>query len=264
MLRPDQHHPADSPDPDGSGPIVVVKTGRTYPRLAGQCGDFEDWTAEGLGVEPSSVAIIDVEAGPRLPHPGDIASAVITGSHSMVTDEQSWVEPLAEWLRRLVEEEVPILGVCYGHQLLGHALGGRVGFHPDGPEIGTVEVDLLQEAERDPLLRGMPNRFDAHTTHAQSVLALPDGAVLLARTAHDAHAAFRAGPCAWGVQFHPEYDERIMRHYVREQRETLQALGRDPDRVEAEVRFADTGRILRRFAELSSRPRPGRSRDDPA
>jgi GMP synthase (glutamine-hydrolysing) len=264
MPRPDPHHQADSLESDRSGPIVVIKTGRTYDQLAHQRGDFEDWTARGLGVAPPSLEIIDVEAGQRLPRPGEIASAVITGSHSMVTDGQSWVESLAKWLRRLVEAEVPILGVCYGHQLLGHALGGRVGFHPDGPEVGTVEVDLLQEGESDPLLRGMPNRFRAHATHAQSVLALPDGAVLLARTAHEAHAAFRAGPCAWGVQFHPEYDEEIMRHYVREQRETLQALGRDPDRVEAEVRFADTGRILRRFAELSSRPRPGGSRGDPA
>ena len=127
---------------------------------------------------------------------------------------------------------------------------------PDGPEIGTVEVDLLQEGESDPLLGVMPRRFHAHTTHAQSILELLDGAVLLARTDHEAHAAFRVGSCAWGVQFHPEYDERIMRHYVREQRETLQALGRDPDRVEGEVCFADTERILRRFAELSSRRRP--------
>ena len=264
MPRPDQRRAADSPDPEGSGPIVVIKTGRTYPSLARRCGDFEDWTARGLGVEPSSIAIIDVGNGLPLPDPGGIASAVITGSHSMVTDGQSWVEPLAEWLRRLVDEEVPILGVCYGHQLLGHALGARVGFHPDGPEIGTVEVDMLQEGETDPVLGGMPHRFHAHTTHAQSVLTLPDGAVLLARTAHEAHAAFRAGTCAWGVQFHPEYDERIMRHYVREQRETLEALGRDPDRVEAEIRFADTGRILRRFAELSSRPRPGGSPGEPA
>ena len=253
MPRPDPHPSADSPDPGGSKPIAVIKTGRTYHELARHCGDFEDWTVRGMGVPSASVAIIDVEAGQGLPHPGDIAGAVVTGSHSMVTEGQSWVEPLAEWLRTVVEEEVPVLGVCYGHQLLGHALGGRVGFHPDGPEIGTVEVDLLQEGESDPLLRGMPRRFHAHTTHAQSVLTLPDGAVLLARTDHEAHAAFRAGSWAWGVQFHPEYDQLIMRHYVREQRETLQALGRDPDRVEGEVCFADTRRILRRFAELSSR-----------
>ena len=241
-----------SPTRDRLRPIAVVKTGRTYSELAHRRGDFEDWTTRGLGINSPDVTIVDMDRGPYLPHPRAIAGAVVTGSHSMVTEPQSWVEPLAEWMRQLVEEGVPVLGVCYGHQLLAHALWGRVGFHPNGPEIGTVEVDLLPEGERDSLLGGMPKRFHAHTTHAQTVLTLPAGAVLLARTDHEAHAAFRVGSCAWGVQFHPEYDEDIMRHYVCEQRATLEALGRDPDRVESEVRCVDTSRILSRFSQFSS------------
>lgn len=252
MCEPDHSPYPDPPGADQPRPIVVVKTGRTYPELARRYGDFEDWITQGLGVASPAVTIVDVEANSRLPQPGDVSGAVITGSHSMVTEGQGWVEPLAEWIRWLIECEVPVLGVCYGHQLLGHALGGRVGFLPDGPEIGTVELDLLQEGKSDPLLGGMPERFHAHTTHAQSVLKLPDGALLLARTDHEAHAAFRVGTCAWGVQFHPEYDERIMRHYVREQRATLEALGRDAVRIEGEVRTVEAGRILNRFAELVS------------
>ena len=250
MCQPDQTPRPGSRSPDPSLPIVVVKTGRTYPELQRRRGDFEDWTVRALGMESAAVEIVDVEPDPHLPPPRSIAGAVVTGSHSMVTEGQGWVEPLADWLRRLVQDEVPILGVCYGHQLLGQTLGGLVGFRPDGPEIGTVAVDLLPAGETDALLGGMPKRFRAHTTHAQSILTLPDGAVLLARTDHETHAAFRAGSCAWGVQFHPEYDQQIMRFYVREQRATLQAQGRDPDRVEAEVCYADTGRILRRFLAL--------------
>lgn len=254
MSQSDRRPLRDSPSADRSLPILIVKTGRTYPELASRFGDFEDWTIQGLGVASSAVEIVDVEADGSLPHPESVSGVVVTGSHSMVTEGQSWVEPLAEWLRWVMEREVPILGVCFGHQLLGHALGGRVGFHPDGPEIGTVEVDLLQEGESDPLFRGLPQRFHAHATHAQSVLSLPDGAVLLASTDHEAHAAFRVGPYAWGVQFHPEYDEEIMRHYVREQRATLDGLGKDADRVEGEVRRAGAGRILSRFVELAHRP----------
>ena len=254
MSRPDHRPLPASPSADRLLPILIVKTGRTYPELASRYGDFEDWTIQGLGVASSAVEIVDVEADRSLPHPETVSGVVVTGSHSMVTEGQGWVEPLADWLRWVIEHGVPVLGVCYGHQLLGHALGGRVGFHPDGPEIGTVEVDLLQQGETDTLFCELPQRFHAHTTHAQSVLRLPDGAVLLARTDHEAHAAFRVGPCAWGVQFHPEYDEEIMRHYVREQRETLDGLGRDADRVEGEVRSAGAGRILSRFAEMVRRP----------
>jgi GMP synthase (glutamine-hydrolysing) len=234
-------------------PLVVVKTGRTYSDLAERHGDFEDWTARGLGISSQEVTIVDAEAGSPLPPPRTVSGAVVTGSHSMVTEPEEWVAPLAVWLRRLVECGVPILGVCYGHQLLAHALGGRVGFHPDGPEIGTREVELLQAAENDPLFDGLPKRFHAHTTHAQTVLALPQGAVLLARTEHEGHAAFRFEACAWGVQFHPEYDQEVMRHYIRKQRTTLEALGKDADLVEREVRPVETVRILRRFAALSNR-----------
>lgn len=260
MCRTNRRPDRDSQPVALPHPIVIIKTGRTYADLARRYGDFEDWTARGLGVASTSVTIVDIETGSRLPHAGEISGAVVTGSHSMVTDGQAWVEPLAEWLRGLMEDRVPILGVCYGHQLLGFALGGRVGFHPDGPEIGTVEVDLLKDGESDLLLGGMQKRFHAHATHAQSLLTLPDGAVLLAKTDHDAHAAYRVGSCAWGVQFHPEYDEQIMRHYVRKQSATLEALGRDADRVEGEIRSAGTGKILCRFAELSSRLRLGDSR----
>ena len=251
MCRSDHRPPTGSHSGGRPRTLIVVKTGRTYPDLARRCGDFEDWIIRGLGVATSAVSIVDVDEGKSLPRPEEISAAVITGSHAMVTEGQDWVEPLAEWIRWLVEGGVPVLGVCYGHQLLGQALGGRVGFHPDGPEIGTVEVDLLQEAETDHLFSGMPKRFHAHATHAQSVLDLPEGAVLLARTDHEAHAVFRIGACAWGVQFHPEYDEQIMRCYVREQRATLEALGRDADRVEGEVRGAGANQILRRFAGIT-------------
>jgi len=236
-------------------PIVVIKTGGTYADLVGRVGDYENWIVSGLGVHPSDVVVMDVEADPALPDPSGLSGIVITGSHAMVTDGHSWIEPLAEWLRSLVRAEVPILGVCYGHQLLAHAAGGRVGFLPAGPEIGTVKVELLPQAEGDHLFLHMPSRFLAHTTHAQGVLELPDQAVLLARTEQEPHAAFRVGPRAWGVQFHPEYNEVIMLRYVREQRQTLEELGKDPGRVEREVRTAGAGPILRRFAELTREPR---------
>ena len=256
MSRPDHRPLPASPSADRLLPILIVKTGRTYPELASRYGDFEDWTIQGLGVASSAVEIVDVEADRSLPHPETVSGVVVTGSHSMVTEGQGWVEPLADWLRWVIEHGVPVLGVCYGHQLLGHALGGRVGFHPDGPEIGTVEVDLLQEAETDSLFSGMAKRFHAHMTHAQSVLELPQEAVLLARTDHEALAPFRIGACAWGVHYPPEYDEQIMRCYYREQRATREPLGRDADRIEGDVHRAGTDEILRRLAGIGAQRHP--------
>src|SRR5690606_38861481 len=108
-----------------------------------------------------------------------------------------------------------VLGVCYGHQLLAHALGGRVDDHPAGREVGTVELELDAAGEGDALFGATPAKFRAHATHRQSVLELPPGATVLARSAHDPHHAVRYAPTAWGLQFHPEFSVGIMRGYLQ-------------------------------------------------
>src|SRR5690606_2484463 len=117
--------------------------------------------------------------------------AVLTGSGAMVTDRLDWSEATAEWLRGAVAAGLPLLGICYGHQLLADALGGRVADHPDGREVGTIEVERLAAADGDALFDAAPARFRAHATHEQSVLELPPGAVALASSAHDANQAVR-------------------------------------------------------------------------
>jgi GMP synthase (glutamine-hydrolysing) len=132
----------------------------------------------------------------------------------MVTERLPWSLVVARWLPSIVQAAVPFLGICYGHQLLAQAMGGESGYHPGGPEAGTVDVLTLPEANGDLLFDEMPASFDAHAVHEQTVLQLPPGAVRLACNAFEPHHAFRLGRCAWGVQFHPEYDERIMRAYL--------------------------------------------------
>jgi GMP synthase (glutamine-hydrolysing) len=134
----------------------------------------------------------------------------------MVTDNAPWSVRLAQWILSLHEAEIPVFGICYGHQLLARAAGGRIGYHPYGKEIGTVSVRLLPGCADDPVLQALPEAFLAHATHSQTVPALPAGATRLAANAHEPHHAFRLGECSWGVQFHPEYSVDIMRAYIEE------------------------------------------------
>ena len=140
----------------------------------------------------------------------NVAGVVITGSHDMVTERQPWSEQAAAWLPGLVERGIPTLGICYGHQLLAHALGGEVGDNPNGREFGTVTVDLEAEAADDPLLGGLPARLPVQVCHTQSALTLPAGARRLAHGSRDANQAFVVGEAAWGVQFHPEFDAEVV------------------------------------------------------
>jgi len=229
--------------------VTVLKAGSTHPEIADQHGDFEDWVAMGLGLRRSSIDVIDLQQHGSLDcHDAD--AIVITGAHEHITDGQPWVEHAAAWIRRMISDGVPVLGICYGHQLLAHSLGGEVDFHPGGREVGTVSVRVLPEGREDALLSTLPSVFRAHCSHAQSVLELPEGAVRLAASESEAIQAFRFGPSAWGVQFHPEFTESVMVHYIERQRSELEEQGLNADLLIAEVAQSPASIVLAQFATL--------------
>ncbi|KQO23392.1 glutamine amidotransferase [Acidovorax sp. Leaf78] len=251
-------HPIQaSPVPASTAPALwIIKTGAAPAPLRAAHGDFEDWIAQGLRAGPGGSALqirtLDARALPEWPAQDEIAGVVVTGSPAMVTDREAWSERTAQWLVRLMQGATPLLGICYGHQLLAHALGGEVAHHPAGLEIGSVAVQCLPAAAGDPLLGGLPREFAAHTVHEQSVRRLPAGAVPLAANAHEAHHAFRAGPCAWGVQFHPEFSQTVMQDYVRLFAPSLHRGGVDVQALHAAVAATPAANgLLARFASLT-------------
>jgi GMP synthase (glutamine-hydrolysing) len=194
-----------------SKPILIISAGNSFAEITSRYGDFDDWIAAGL----SDDSVQHVHAAKeQLPEPTAIAGAVISGSHAMVTDREPWSETLAEWIRQAASMDTPLLGICYGHQLIAHALGGRVGYRNDGIELGSHLIELQREADSDPLFSQLPPQFEAHLVHAQSVLQLPPQATLLGSSAGELHQCYRVGEQAWGVQFHPEFNETVMQLYI--------------------------------------------------
>lgn len=238
--------------------LLILKLGDTLPALKADHGDFEDWIAQGLQASdhPVTVSVLDPRRGDALPpltlrspseRPFD--GVVLTGSHAMVTDREPWSEQTAAWLRDAVYVSLPVLGICYGHQLLAHALGGTVDNHPGGLESGTTVIWRQPEADRDPLFAELPSHWHAQVSHRQTVTQLPHGAVLLAYNRFEPHHAFRFGACAWGVQFHPEFMPEATRAYLLHQTTTLTEQGQDPQRMQTEVQPTPEARsLLGRFA----------------
>ncbi|MDD5717290.1 MAG: glutamine amidotransferase [Sulfuricurvum sp.] len=200
--------------------ICIVKTGSTFPETRADFDDFEEWIIRRLDSKRSTPFTVNVQAGEPLPELNQCDGVILTGSHSMVTDEDAWSHQTAQWLRDVVHQEIPLLAICYGHQLLAKALGGVSDYHPNGMEIGTVEIFSTDNVQDDPLFCELPERLFAHTIHSQTVLTLPSGAVRLAYNSHDENHAFRIGKCAWGVQFHPEFTQAIMNSYIEEVAQT--------------------------------------------
>jgi len=150
-------------------------------------------------------------------------------------ERRPWMLRAAHWLKGAVTQAVPVLGICFGHQLLAWALGGRVDYNPRGIEVGTTTVHLTDAAAVDPVFHGLPLHFPAQVSHSQSVLTLPAGAVRLGWSDMDDHQGFRYAKRAWGLQFHPEFDHRIVPHYVEYYRPRLPQQGRDADALITQV-----------------------------
>ena len=236
---------------NNSKPIAIIKTGSTYPQIRNHYGDFEDWISQGLG-SATPVWVINAPEGDVLPEASALAGVIITGSHAMVTDQAGWMTGLIHWLERAIQQHpaLPMLGLCFGHQLLAQALGGEVADNPMGIEVGTVALRLTRAGHQDALLSAMENHPWAQVVHKQSVLTPPPDAAVLASNVHDACQAFRYGDRVWGVQFHPEFSADVMRAY-------LQALSGDSltqqqvDTYLQEVRECeDASSILAGFARL--------------
>jgi GMP synthase (glutamine-hydrolysing) len=237
-------------------PLLVVQTGTPPREVRLRFGDYPAWFRRGLGLRGRQLICVRVDRGERLPSPQQVAAVLITGSDAMVSEHLPWSERTAAWLRGAVAAGVPMLGVCYGHQLLAHALGGVVDDHPRGIELGTIEVMTTAAARRDPLFGSLPTQFLAQATHQQTVRRAPRGAVVLARSEHDRHQALRFAPGVYGVQFHPEFGVRQMRALLRADG-TCSA--HDLAIRLREVRPSPAARaVLRRFAVLArNRSWPG-------
>ena len=242
-------------------PFLIVETGQPAMRLR-RYGRFPHWIRVAAGLEASEAVVVNVEQGDALPRREGFAGVIVTGSAAMVPDRHPWSERSATWLREAAHAGLPLFGICYGHQLLAHALGGQVDDNPAGRESGTVHIDLHPPAQDDPLFSALPLKFTAHATHVQTVARPPEGATVLARSAQDDCHAFRWRDRAWGVQFHPEFATHHMRGYVHARAECLRSQGQCPRTIARDVSAAPQARrLLRRFINhargASGWPGPG-------
>ncbi|TKJ31596.1 MAG: hypothetical protein CEE40_00815 [Chloroflexi bacterium B3_Chlor] len=135
--------------------------------------------------------------------------AVILSGGEYATSQFDTVPFLQEEGVRVMEaisQDVPVLGICLGHQLLAHWLGGRVERSPQF-EVGWLEVTLNEEGLSDPLLKDLDQRFYAFLWHWDQVTKLPPGGVNLASSDLCPIQVFRYRDLpVWGIQSNPQYD----------------------------------------------------------
>ncbi len=200
---------------------------------------------------PLLEADVDVVWLPREPlvvAPTEVDAVVVTGSKASANDDEPWIHGARAFLTEALAADVPVLGVCFGHQLLATAAGGTVRQRPE-PEVGFLPVQL----DPHPLFDGLGPELLTYESHGDEVAPGPAIQVLGRSRRCEVQALQVPGKRAWGVQFHLEYDHAEQLRVLLYRAEAYPELALD---VEAEMaRRRDTRpdarRLFARFLALA-------------
>ncbi len=163
------------------------------------------------------LSIINLHVGDRLPaSPKGLDAVVSLGGPMNVYEEDRhpFLKDEDEFLKKVLAEQVPFLGICLGSQLLSKASGGKVVRSPQG-EIGWFEVQLTSDGSKDPLFKGLPNPLEVYQWHGD-MCQPPKEATLLASSRRCPVQAFRCGTKAYGLQFHAEITDKSIDEWSKD------------------------------------------------
>lgn len=216
-------------------------------------GDYGDLLFPGL-LAPlgAEIELFDAVGG-DLPASLDACDVYCTtGSRRSAYEPEPWIEELGEFLGAVATAKRPLVAVCFGHQLLAQALGGRVE-KASGWGVGYRHFELL---ERPWWWDDAPDGFDVLTSHQDQVVELPDGAVRLAAADYCPNGAYVIGRHILAIQGHPEFVPSLSRELMERRRAIIA-----PETIEVGLASLDSGRsntvvrdLVRRFIEAQPTP----------
>jgi len=180
--------------------LGILTCGHAPVELGDSVADYPDLFVQMLGADAFDYRFFDIVGGDPIPEPGACDAWLITGSRHGVYEDHPWIAPLEALVRRIHEEGRPLVGICFGHQLVAQALGGRVEKHAGGWSVGRVEYRLDDAADAVPLM----------AYHQDQVIEPPPGARVLGESDVCRYAALAIGDTIRTLQPHPEFDVSVV------------------------------------------------------
>lgn len=179
--------------------IAILKTGAPPPDLAAQHGDYPGMFADLLGRD-FDTAVFDVQAG-AWPEPVAFDGVIITGSAAGVYEHDPWIAELLDWIRR-AKGQTKLVGVCFGHQAMAQALGGRVEQSDKGWGVGLHRYDVVSQSR---WMTPAPGTVAIPVSHQDQVVAPPPQARVTLCSDFTPFAGLAWDDDAISFQGHPEF-----------------------------------------------------------
>ncbi|MBY6210231.1 GMP synthase [Microbulbifer agarilyticus] len=184
--------------------IGVLKTDDVRPQLVAEFGEYPEMFAALLKREDDALEFVtyEVQHGEYPADIDEVDAYLITGSKTGVYDDQPWIAPLMEFVRELRRSEKPTLGICFGHQIIAHALGGEARKSEKGWGVGVHSY----EVQETPAWMVEPQpRFSLLVSHQDQVVALPPETKVIASSDFCPYAMLQVGGHMLTMQAHPEF-----------------------------------------------------------
>ena len=183
--------------------IGILMTGHALPELLETRGDYDAMFAALLAGRGFTFVRYDVVDEVYPDSPEDCDGWLITGSKHGAYEDHPWIAPLEAFIRDVYASERPMVGICFGHQIIAQALGGTVAKFPGGWSVGRETYDIDGE------------QMALNAWHQDQVIDLPDGARVIGSSGFCANAAMVYDDRILTIQPHPEFDAFILDNIIR-------------------------------------------------
>lgn len=200
--------------------IGILQADHVDEEYRDRFGDYPEMFVDSLGRVAQTVEFefLDVQKGCYPSRVDDCDGYLITGSRASVYDDEPWIGELSEFVRDIDRAGVRTVGICFGHQLIANALGGRVDPAPSGWGVGVHSWNVVH---REPWMEPSLGEFRLLASHRDQVTTLPGGARLVASSPFCPNAAFVLDDRLLGVQGHPEFTKDYAEFLLHRRREQL-------------------------------------------